>query len=148
MFGKKAHSIVVPNNTGSRNIFSNRHMILKILTIACLGIASLLYSITIVSHGSERPATTERNEAMYVTKQNSVMNQGIPPIDLSVPARIETATFALGWFWGPDSRFGSIKGVIRTRVGYTGGKKKNPTYHSLGDHSESIQIDYDPSMIS
>ena len=96
MFGKEAHSIVVPNNTGSRDIFSDRHMILKILTIACLGIASLLYGITIVSHGSERPATTERNEAMYVSKQNSVMNQGIPPIDLSVPARIETATFALG----------------------------------------------------
>ena len=38
--------------------------------------------------------------------------------------------------------------MIRTRVGYSGGKKKNPTYHSLGDHSESIQVDYDPSMIS
>ena len=24
----------------------------------------------------------------------------------------------------------------------------NPTYHSLGDHSESIQIDYDPAMVS
>jgi peptide-methionine (S)-S-oxide reductase len=38
--------------------------------------------------------------------------------------------------------------VIRTRVGYAGGKMKNPTYHHLGDHSESIQIDYDPSRIS
>jgi peptide-methionine (S)-S-oxide reductase len=38
--------------------------------------------------------------------------------------------------------------VIRTSVGYSGGKKKNPTYHSLGDHSESIRIDYDPSEIS
>jgi peptide-methionine (S)-S-oxide reductase len=33
-------------------------------------------------------------------------------------------------------------------VGYTGGTKANPTYHSLGDHSESIQIDYDPRVIS
>jgi peptide-methionine (S)-S-oxide reductase len=33
-------------------------------------------------------------------------------------------------------------------VGYAGGKKQNPTYHSLGDHSETIQIDYDPSKIS
>ena len=24
----------------------------------------------------------------------------------------------------------------------------NPTYHSLGDHSESIEIDYDPTVIS
>lgn len=38
--------------------------------------------------------------------------------------------------------------MIRTRVGYAGGKLKNPTYHHLGDHSESIQIDYDPTKIS
>ena len=41
-----------------------------------------------------------------------------------------------------------MPGVVRTRVGYTGGTRKNPTYHSLGDHSESIQIDYDPSVIT
>jgi methionine-S-sulfoxide reductase len=33
-------------------------------------------------------------------------------------------------------------------VGYAGGSKANPTYHSLGDHSETIQIEYDPSEIS
>jgi len=38
--------------------------------------------------------------------------------------------------------------VVRTRVGYAGGTKENPTYRSLGDHSETIQIDYDPTVIS
>jgi peptide-methionine (S)-S-oxide reductase len=38
--------------------------------------------------------------------------------------------------------------VIRTRVGYAGGVKDNPTYHNLGDHTETLQIDYDPSKIS
>jgi len=33
-------------------------------------------------------------------------------------------------------------------VGYAGGTKKNPTYYSLGDHAETIQIDYDPARIS
>jgi peptide-methionine (S)-S-oxide reductase len=37
--------------------------------------------------------------------------------------------------------------VVRTRVGYAGGSKVNPTYYSLGDHSETIQIDYDPTQI-
>ena len=37
---------------------------------------------------------------------------------------------------------------MRTRVGYAGGSKANPTYHDLGDHSETIQIDYDPARIS
>ena len=38
--------------------------------------------------------------------------------------------------------------MVRTRVGYAGGTKEAPTYHSLGDHTETIQIDYDPSQIS
>jgi peptide-methionine (S)-S-oxide reductase len=38
--------------------------------------------------------------------------------------------------------------VIRTRVGYEGGQKDEPTYRSLGDHTESIEIDYDPEKIS
>ncbi|MBN1828439.1 MAG: peptide-methionine (S)-S-oxide reductase [Deltaproteobacteria bacterium] len=36
---------------------------------------------------------------------------------------------------------------MRTRAGYAGGTKENPTYYSLGDHSETVQIDYDPSVI-
>src|ERR1700722_5471534 len=41
-----------------------------------------------------------------------------------------------------------MPGVVRTRVGYTGGRKKHPTYHDLGDHTESLQIDFDPSRLS
>jgi peptide-methionine (S)-S-oxide reductase len=41
-----------------------------------------------------------------------------------------------------------VPGVIRTRVGYCGGTTKNPDYQHVGDHSETIQIDYDPSKIS
>jgi len=33
-------------------------------------------------------------------------------------------------------------------VGYTGGTKANPTYYALGDHTETVQIDYDPTVIS
>jgi len=33
-------------------------------------------------------------------------------------------------------------------VGYTGGTTTDPTYYDLGDHSEAIQIDFDPSLIS
>jgi len=33
-------------------------------------------------------------------------------------------------------------------VGYTGGTTENPTYRRLGDHTESIQIDYDPSRVT
>ena len=32
-------------------------------------------------------------------------------------------------------------------MGYAGGSTKDPTYHNLGDHSETLQLDYDPSRI-
>jgi len=38
--------------------------------------------------------------------------------------------------------------VVRTRVGYAGGTTDSPTYNNTGDHSETIQIDYDPNKIS
>ena len=37
---------------------------------------------------------------------------------------------------------------MRTRVGYAGGTKASPTYRSLGDHTESFQVDFDPTKIS
>jgi peptide-methionine (S)-S-oxide reductase len=38
--------------------------------------------------------------------------------------------------------------VIRTRVGYAGGTTLNPTYYRLGDHSETVQVDFDPGKVS
>lgn len=37
---------------------------------------------------------------------------------------------------------------MRTRVGYGGGATADPTYEDLGDHTETVQIDYDPAKIS
>ncbi len=33
-------------------------------------------------------------------------------------------------------------------MGYCGGRKQNPTYRSLGDHSETVQLDFDPAVVS
>ncbi len=41
-----------------------------------------------------------------------------------------------------------MPGVVRTRAGYTGGTKTNPTYYNLGDHTETLQIDFDPKTVS
>ena len=33
-------------------------------------------------------------------------------------------------------------------MGYAGGTLEKPTYHHMGDHTESIQVDFDPSVTS
>ena len=64
----------------------------------------------------------------------------------------QKAIFAAGCFWGIEDKFRKIKGVISTRVGYSGGHFKNPTYknvcsHKTG-HAEVVEVIYDPSIMS
>lgn len=67
--------------------------------------------------------------------------------DLPDTVNLETATFGMGCFWSPDAQFGSLPGVIRTRTGYAGGTSDNPIYRQMGDHTETIQVAFDPSQI-
>ncbi len=37
---------------------------------------------------------------------------------------------------------------MRTRAGYAGGEKEFPSYYDLGNHTEVLSIDYDPTVLS
>jgi len=64
----------------------------------------------------------------------------------------QKAIFAGGCFWGMEYHFSNAKGVLSTRVGYTGGHTQNPTYKEVcrGDtgHVEAIEVTFDPAQTS
>lgn len=68
--------------------------------------------------------------------------------DANAPTETSTATFGLGCFWGPDAAAGAMDGVVRTRVGYAGGTKPDPSYEVIGDHTEVVQVEYDSTTLS
>lgn len=81
---------------------------------------------------------------------NAAALKFVPPVKKTSP--FERAIFAAGCFWGSEEMFRNIKGVVSTRVGYTGGKTKNPSYEDVctgkTGHAEAIEIKYDPSITS
>lgn len=64
----------------------------------------------------------------------------------------ETAIFAGGCFWGTQSVFERVKGVVATTAGYAGGSAATATYDQVTTettgHAESVKVVYDPSKIT
>jgi len=62
------------------------------------------------------------------------------------------ALLAGGCFWGVQALIRRLPGVTDTRVGYTGGSSKNPTYYDMKDgksgHAEAIEIHFNPAIVS
>jgi peptide-methionine (S)-S-oxide reductase len=77
-----------------------------------------------------------------------------PSVDASLAAQPgkETAVFAGGCFWGVQSVFERVKGVLATAAGYSGGSAKTATYQQVitetTGHAESVEVIYDPSRIT
>ncbi|KAI0036982.1 peptide methionine sulfoxide reductase [Vararia minispora EC-137] len=72
----------------------------------------------------------------------------------------EVATFASGCFWGTEHIFlkhypiKDDKGILKTSVGYTGGKTEveNPSYGDVCSgatgHAEAVKIEFDPAKVT
>ena len=65
---------------------------------------------------------------------------------------MEIAVLALGCFWGPEIKFSKIDGIIKTEVGYCGGKSSVTTYKEVctgnTNHAEVVKLDFDEKIIT
>ena len=65
---------------------------------------------------------------------------------------MEKATFGAGCFWGVESFFREVPGVIDAESGYAGGTLADPTYRQVCSgntgHAEVVQVTYDPAKVS
>jgi peptide-methionine (S)-S-oxide reductase len=80
----------------------------------------------------------------------------VPPPRQDVPLAQRSgkavAVFAGGCFWGTQSVFERVKGVVHTEAGYAGGSAATATYDQVTTettgHAESVEVVYDPSKIT
>jgi peptide-methionine (S)-S-oxide reductase len=67
------------------------------------------------------------------------------------PARLQTAIFSGGCFWGVEGVFSHVIGVTSAVSGYQGGARNTAHYErvSEGDtgHAESVRVTYDPARV-
>src|SRR5579863_2716335 len=93
---------------------------------------------------------------LFATAAFAASNPPIPPLSTDIPlakqSGKETAVFAGGCFWGVQSVFQRVKGVLQTTAGYSGGSAKTATYQQVvtetTGHAESVEVVFDPSRIT
>ncbi|HIA47879.1 MAG TPA: peptide-methionine (S)-S-oxide reductase MsrA [Candidatus Hydrogenedentes bacterium] len=65
---------------------------------------------------------------------------------------MEKAMFGAGCFWGVETGFRQVEGVLDATVGYSGGGTEDPTYEQVcsgtTNHAEVVYLEYDPAIVS
>lgn len=101
-----------------------------------------LLSLFLISISGACKPSNEKNKADETTAQQT------PPVQTETQNGLKKAYFASGCFWCVEAIYESVNGIKDAVAGYSGGTTENPTYQNHGDHAESIEVIYDPIIIS
>lgn len=70
------------------------------------------------------------------------------PVQTATQNGLKRAYFASGCFWCVEAIYESLRGVEEVYSGYSGGSTSNPTYRNHKDHAETIEVLYNPEILS
>jgi peptide-methionine (S)-S-oxide reductase len=81
------------------------------------------------------------------------VNAPVAKVDAAAAAKLDTAVFAGGCYWGVEGVFSHVKGVHLVRSGFAGGpKNRRVDYETVsnGDtgFAEAVRVTYDPQVVS
>ncbi|MCE7795249.1 peptide-methionine (S)-S-oxide reductase MsrA [Sphingobium sufflavum] len=80
------------------------------------------------------------------------VNAPAPRIDAASSAKVETAVFAGGCFWGVEGVFSHVKGVTSVTSGYAGPNRPAVSYEQVSTgntgYAEAVRVTYDPKIVS
>jgi peptide-methionine (S)-S-oxide reductase len=108
-----------------------------------------------LSRGVLAAAVLAAGITLYSRVASAEEGIAIPPPSLDEKqstAKMETAVFAGGCFWGVQGVFQHVNGVIDATSGYTGGAEKDAIYEVVGSgetgHAESVKVTFDPKKVT
>ncbi len=103
--------------------------------------AIVLATVLITLSAACKPSNEKNKEAEALAQKKD-------PVQTEQVNGLERAYFASGCFWCVEAVYESVNGVEEAISGYSGGKMENPTYENHGDNAESVEIIYDPTIVS
>lgn len=90
--------------------------------------------------------------ALVLVGCGSVRASGAAVVPTGVTSRLvrgpgmKTIYLAGGCFWGTEKYIDQIRGVRATEVGYANGASQSATYGDGSGYTETVRVDYDPSL--
>lgn len=96
---------------------------------------------------SDEPMDTNKPQVVIQPQFPANPNEGI----VFMEENLKTIWLAGGCFWGLEKYFELVPGVADAVSGYANGSIENPTYDQVirgSGHAETVQVKYDPSLIS
>ena len=155
--GQECHNIILDAGWGSRN----PELVVEILKSklsAVKDLSRIKVGTTLHLRGGIQVEVIHVKEDSIVVDANPPLAGASYSCDVKllsvepIESRFEVTTFALGCYWAGELAFMRVPGVVGTKVGYTQGIQRNPTYEQVctGEtkHREAIYVVFDPTIVT